>query len=260
MLNRLLGKNVLITGASAGIGEACAYQFAAAGANVILTARRAERLEAVRAAINAKWPSVQVRVAALDVCDRAAVGRVVGSIAGPIDVLVNNAGVALGMEAVADTGDEAIDGMVDTNIKGLLWVTRAVVNVMKGQAAGHIIMLGSIAGLHGYAGGSVYCATKSAVRAICESLRAETNALPIKVTEILPGKVETEFSLVRFAGDREKADSVYRGIDPLVAEDIAETIVFAASRHPRCVLSEVVMLPKGQTEAGITHLRKPGTA
>ncbi|KAJ2713805.1 hypothetical protein H4R19_002067 [Coemansia spiralis] len=256
MFDRLQGKTVLITGASSGIGEACAYQFAASGANVILTARREERLDAVQATISAKWPSVKVLTAVLDVRDQAAVDRVVGLIAEPIDVLVNNAGLALGMDPLADTGNSAIDAMVDTNIKGVLYVTRAAVNRMKTQAGGHIIMLGSIAGLHGYAGGSVYCATKSAVRAVAEAVRSETNGLPIKVTEILPGKVETDFSLVRFGGDQQKADSVYCGIDPLVADDIAETIVFAASRHPRCVLSEIVMLPKGQTETGITHLRK----
>ncbi|KAJ1731116.1 hypothetical protein LPJ61_002686 [Coemansia biformis] len=259
MFDRLRGKNVLVTGASGGIGEACAYQFAAAGANVIITARRGDCLEKVRATINQKWPSVIAHAASLDVRDQTAVESVIGGIPGNlgnIDILVNNAGLALGMDPLSDVSDEAIDTVIDTNIKGLLYVTRAVVRIMKKRMTGHIIMLGSIAGIVGYANGSIYCASKSAVRSISEALRSETNGIPIKVTEIRPGKVETDFSLVRFGGDKEKADNVYRGIEPLSADDIAETIVFAASRHPRCVLSEIVMLPKGQTETGIVHLKE----
>ncbi|KAJ2784850.1 hypothetical protein H4R18_000884 [Coemansia javaensis] len=260
MFARLRGKTALITGASAGIGEACAYQFAAAGANVVLTARRLERLERVRDRIGEQWPAVQVHIAALDVCDRAAVDRVVAGIPaalGGVDVLVNNAGKALGLDAVDAVSDETIDGMIDTNVKGLLYVTRAVLPLMKQQpAGGHIIMLGSIAGVAGYAGGSVYCASKSAVRAISEALRAETNGIPVKVTEIRPGMVETEFSVVRFGGDAARADAVYRGIQPLVADDIAEMVVFAASRPAHCVVSEVVMLPKGQVGVGQVHRKE----
>ncbi|KAJ2308101.1 hypothetical protein IWW55_000631 [Coemansia sp. RSA 2706] len=256
MFERLRGKNVLITGASSGIGEACAYQFAAAGANVILTARRVDRLASVRARIEAEHPTVQVHTAELDVRSQEQVSQVIASIPSAlagIDVLVNNAGLAMGVDPVSDITDEAVDTVVDTNIKGLLYVTRAVVRGMKERGGGHVIMMGSIAGMQGYATGSIYCATKSAVHAISESLRAETIGVPIKVTEIRPGMVETEFSVVRYGGDQNRADSVYRGMEPMTAGDVAESVVFAASRHPRCVVSDVVLLATGQASAGLVH-------
>ncbi|KAJ2001547.1 hypothetical protein H4R26_004081 [Coemansia thaxteri] len=256
MFSRLQGKNVFITGASSGIGEACAYHFAAAGANVILSARRVEKLGKVEAAIHEKYPTVSVQTIELDVRDSAAVTRAVESISGAIDVLVNNAGLALGTENVDWLVDSNIDAVIDTNVKGLLFVSRAVVRRMKEQGMGHIVMMGSIAGLVGYASGSVYCASKGAVKAITESLRAETIGVPIHVTEIKPGMVETEFSVVRYGGDKAKADAVYRGLEPMTADDVAETVVFAASRHPRCVLADVVMLASGQASATLAHRRQ----
>ncbi|KAJ1885993.1 hypothetical protein LPJ66_009848 [Kickxella alabastrina] len=256
MLSRLLGKNVLITGASSGIGEACAYQFAAAGANVILTARRKDRLAEVQQKIHAAWPSVQVHTAGLDVQSSHAVDQAISSIPealSSIDILVNNAGLAMGVDHVSDVADSAIDAMVDTNVKGLLYVTRAVVRGMKARGSGHVIMMGSIAGMAGYQGGSVYCATKSAVHAISEALRAETIGVPIRVTDVRPGMVETEFSVVRFGGDRGRAGEVYRGIEPMTAGDVAESVVFAASRHPRCVVADVVLLASGQASATLAH-------
>ncbi|KAJ2537707.1 hypothetical protein EV175_006643 [Coemansia sp. RSA 1933] len=256
MFARLQGKSVLITGASSGIGEACAYKFAEAGANVVLTARRKARLDLVQQKIATQWPSVRVHTAELDVRDEAAVRQCIAQIPqdlAAIDVLVNNAGLALGTDPVALVTNEAIDAMLDTNVKGLLYVTRAVLPIMKARRKGHVIMMGSIASLTGYPNGSVYCATKSAVHAITESLRAETIAVPIKVTEIRPGMVETEFSVVRNHGDQDKADAVYRGIEPMVAEDVAETVVFAASRHPRCVLADAVLLASGQASATMAH-------
>ncbi|KAJ2371345.1 hypothetical protein GGI05_007839, partial [Coemansia sp. RSA 2603] len=240
---------------SSGIGEACAYQFAAAGANVILTARRSDRLSTVQQKITDTWPTVRVHTATLDVRNSSAVDTLVASLPLdlPIDVLVNNAGLALGVDPVDSLSDSAIDQMLDTNVKGLLYVTRAVLRGMKQRGSGHIIMMGSIAGLVGYPGGSVYCASKGAVRAITEALRAETIGVPIRVTEIKPGMVETEFSVVRFSGDKSRADSVYRGIEPMTAEDVAETVVFAASRHPRCVVADVVMLANGQASATLAH-------
>lgn len=252
MLERLLNKVVLITGASSGIGEACAYQFAAAGASLILTARRTDRLQQVKQKVAQQWPSVGCQTIELDVQSSEQVDKTIGQLA-KVDILVNNAGLAMGVDPLSDVPDQAIDSMIDTNIKGLLYVARAVTRLMKQQRSGHIIMMGSIAGMVGYPNGSVYCATKSAVSAICQSLRAETIAVPIKVTEIRPGMVETEFSVVRFGGDQKKADSVYRGIEPMAAEDVAETVVFTASRHPRCVVSEVVMLANGQASATLCH-------
>ncbi|KAJ2756904.1 hypothetical protein GGI19_000492 [Coemansia pectinata] len=253
MFERLQGKTVLITGASSGIGEACAYQFAAAGANVILGARRIDRLSTVSATIRAKHPSVTVETIELDVRNSKAVDQAVSSISGDIDVLVNNAGLAMGTDTVDNLSDAAIDAVIDTNVKGLLYVSRAVVRRMKQQGGGHVIMMGSIAGIVGYQTGSVYCATKAAVKAITESLRAETIGVPIRVTEIKPGMVETEFSVVRYGGDKEKASSVYHGIEPMTADDVAESVVFAASRHPRCVVADVVLLATGQASATLAH-------
>ncbi|KAJ2662128.1 hypothetical protein IWW48_002024 [Coemansia sp. RSA 1200] len=253
MFARLQGKTVLITGASSGIGEACAYKFAESGSNLVLTARRQPRLDQVKTAIAARWPNVRVDTAELDVRDETAVKRCVAGIP-RIDVLVNNAGLAVGTDPVELVRSEDMDAMIDTNVKGLLYVTRAVLGNMKkhGEEA-HVIMIGSIASLTGYPNGSVYCATKSAVHAITESLRAETIATPVRVTEIRPGMVETEFSVVRNYGDTQKAANVYRGIEPMVAEDVADTAVFAASRHPRCVLADVVMLAGGQASATLVH-------
>ncbi|KAI8324400.1 NAD(P)-binding protein [Martensiomyces pterosporus] len=259
MFDRLKGKNVLITGASSGIGESCAYHFAEAGANVILTARRQERLDKVAAEIHKQWPSVKVHTATLDVRHREEVDRVISEIPSDlagIDVLVNNAGLAMGVDHVSDVSDDAIDTVIDTNVKGLLFVARAVVRIMKARGSGHVIMMGSIAGLSGYPAGSIYCASKHALHAISQSLRAETISVPIKVTEINPGMVETEFSVVRFHGDKGKADNVYRGMEPLAADDIAETVVFAASRHERCVLSDIVLLATGQASATLVHRKE----
>ncbi|KAI9506381.1 hypothetical protein GGI25_005137 [Coemansia spiralis] len=250
MFARLQGKSVLITGASSGIGEACAYQFAAAGANVMLTARRRERLEAVEQKISAQWPTAKVHLAELDVRNQEAVHKCIAGLPRQIDILVNNAGLALGIDPVSELTSDAIDTMIDTNIKGLLYVTRAVLPVM--PKGGHIIMMGSIASITGYPGGSVYCATKSALHSITEALRAETISVPIKVTEIRPGMVETEFSVVRF-GDKDKADNVYRGMEPMTADDVAEAVVFAASRHPRCVVADVMLLACGQASATLVH-------
>ncbi|KAJ2041802.1 hypothetical protein H4S03_000091 [Coemansia sp. S3946] len=241
------------TGASSGIGEACAYQFAAAGANVILGARRVDRLSTVSDTIRSKYPSVTVEAIELDVRNSEAVNLAISSITKDIDVLVNNAGLAMGTDTVDNLSDAAIDAVIDTNVKGLLYVSRAVVRRMKQQGHGHVIMMGSIAGLVGYPTGSVYCASKAAVRAITESLRAETIGVPIRVTEIKPGMVETEFSVVRYGGDKDRASSVYKGIEPMTADDVAESVVFAASRHPRCVVADVVLLATGQASATLSH-------
>ncbi|KAJ1676464.1 hypothetical protein EV182_008153 [Spiromyces aspiralis] len=193
--------------------------------------------------------SIKVHVAQLDIRDSKRVDEVIAALPldfKAIDVLVNNAGLAIGVDEVADVTNEAIDRVIDTNVKGLLYVTRAVLKGMKERGHGHIINIGSIAG-------NVYCASKYAVHAISQSLRAETISVPIKVTEINPGKVETEFSKVRFGGDEVRAAKVYEGIEAMTGDDVAEAVVFAASRHKRCVISDVVMLATGQVSATVVH-------
>ncbi|KAJ1921177.1 hypothetical protein H4219_000775 [Mycoemilia scoparia] len=252
-------KVVLITGASSGIGESCAYLFARFGSHLILTARRKDRLEKVKAKCASINPDIRVYNAELDVRDSESIDRLVESLPqdmASIDILVNNAGLALGMNHVEDNTNEIIDTVIDTNVKGLLYVTRAVLSGMKKRGKGHIINIGSIAGQSGYPGGSVYCASKFAVRAITESLRAETANVPIKVTEIAPGKVETEFSIIRFHGDTTRAAKVYEGTEYMTGDDIAESVVFAASRHERCVVSDITMLATGQVSATVVAPKK----
>jgi NADP-dependent 3-hydroxy acid dehydrogenase YdfG len=239
----LKNKTVLITGASAGIGKACAYAFAKEGANIIIGARRVERLEKVLAI-------------KLDVANRE---EVVKSIAGlnddwkNIDILVNNAGLGRGLNKLYEDNPEGWDEMIDTNVKGLLIVTKEVVKGMIERKDGHVINIGSIAGHQAYPGGSVYCATKHAVRAITESLRMETLEHKIRVSTVDPGMVETEFSDVRFYGDKEKAKNVYKGLKPLTGDDIAETVLFCATRPKHVNINEIIVMPSAQATAMIAH-------
>ncbi|KAJ1680117.1 hypothetical protein EV182_000641 [Spiromyces aspiralis] len=221
----------------------------------VLTGRRDSRLNTVKQKCMQINSSIKVHVAQLDIRDSKRVDEVITALPldfKAIDVLVNNAGLAIGVDEVADVTNEAIDRVIDTNVKGLLYVTRAVLKGMKERGHGHIINIGSIAG-NAYPNGSVYCASKYAVHAISQSLRAETISVPIKVTEINPGKVETEFSKVRFGGDEVRAAKVYEGIEAMTGDDVAEAVVFAASRHKRCVISDIVMLATGQVSATVVH-------
>lgn len=251
----LQNKTVLITGASAGIGKACAYAFAKEGANIIIGARRVERLEKIKNEIEDKY-SVKVLAIKLDVTNRE---EVVTSIAGlndewkNIDILINNAGLGRGLNKVVDDNPEGWDEMIDTNIKGLLIVTKEVVKGMIERKDGHVINIGSIAGHQAYPGGSVYCATKHAVRAITESLRMETLEHKIRVSTVDPGMVETEFSDVRFYGDKEKAKNVYKGLEPLTGDDIAETVLFCATRPKHVNINEIIVMPSAQATAMIAH-------
>ncbi|KAG5643486.1 hypothetical protein DXG03_000874 [Asterophora parasitica] len=259
---RLLGKTVLVTGASSGIGAATAILFARGGANVILVARRADALQKVSDACVAahkesglqqggKFASVQ-----LDVSDKAQVAALWDKVPQDlqdVDVLVNNAGYVLGVEHVGDIADADIEGMFATNVLGLISVTQSLVRKFKAKKAGHVINLGSIAGREAYAGGSIYTATKHAVNAFTGSLLRELVNTPIRVTEIQPGMVETEFSIIRYRGDTGAASKVYEGLQPLTAGDIAEEIVWAAARPAHVNIAEVLVFPVNQASAGINY-------
>ncbi|THU90711.1 NAD(P)-binding protein [Dendrothele bispora CBS 962.96] len=260
--SRLAGKTVIVTGASAGIGAATAVLFAKGGSNVILVARRKDVIDAVAQQCAAahkesglsqggKFATVQ-----LDVSDKTSVASLWDKIPQDlkdVDVLVNNAGYVLGVEHVGTIKDEDIEGMFATNVLGLISVTQLLVRHFKEKKAGHIINLGSIAGREPYAGGSIYTATKHAVHAFTASMMRELVNTPIRVTEIQPGMVETEFSIVRFRGDTSAAKKVYEGLQPLVAEDIAEEIVWAAARPPHVNIAEVLVFPVNQASATINY-------
>jgi len=260
--SRLLGKTVLITGASAGIGAATAILFAKGGSNVILLARRAEALKVVSDACIAahkesglqqggKFAAVQ-----LDVSDQTQVAALWDKVPQDlriVDVLVNNAGFVLGLEHVGQIADADIEAMFATNVFGLISMTQLLIKDFKAKKSGHVINIGSIAGREPYAGGSIYTATKHAVNAFTSSMMRELVNTPIRVTEVQPGMVETEFSIIRFRGDTKAASKVYEGLQPLSAEDIAEEIVWAASRPPHVNLAEVFVLPVNQASATLNY-------
>ncbi len=253
---KLTNKTVLISGASSGIGEACAQAFAGAGANLILCARNTAKLEQLAAALTAQY-GVAVLPLYLDVRDKAAVTRLVDELTGKwrqIDILINNAGLALGLEKLQEGNPDEWDVMLDTNVKGLLYLTRAIVPLMLEQALnGHVINIGSTAGIHAYPGGAVYCATKAAVKFLSDGLRMDVVDQPIRVTNIQPGMVETHFSVTRFRGSQEQADNVYAGIQPLVAADIADIVLYAASAPPHVQICEVTVTPVHQATGGIVY-------
>ncbi|CAE7131910.1 unnamed protein product [Rhizoctonia solani] len=260
--SRLQNKTVLITGASGGIGEATAILFAKAGSNVILSARRTEVLAKVKAACEAahKESGVQAggKFAAikLDVSDKNAVANLWNDVPQElrdVDILVNNAGFVLGVERVGDINPSDIEAMFATNVFGLISITQALIKDFKERKKGHFINIGSVAGREPYVGGSIYCATKHAVSAFTGSLMRELVDTPIRVTEIQPGMVETDFSVTRYRGDKSAADKVYTGLHPLVAEDIAEEIVWAAARPPHVNLAQVYVLPVNQASATLNY-------
>jgi 3-hydroxy acid dehydrogenase / malonic semialdehyde reductase len=246
----LIDATVLVTGASSGIGRACALAFAQAGARLVLCARRRDRLESLRAELESLGaPAVTVE---LDVRDRSAVEAAVTGLSGrfaQIDVLVNNAGLAAGLAPLQDGDPEDWERMIDTNVKGLLWVTRAVVPGMIERGRGHIVNIGSIAGRETYPGGAVYCASKAAVDRITAGLRMDLLGTGVKVSTVDPGMVDTEFSLVRFHGDAERAHDVYEGMVPLTADDVAEAVVWVADRPPHVQVTDVVVFPSAQASA-----------
>ncbi len=247
----LKGKTVFITGASAGIGLACADIFASAGARLILTARREERLREITESIKKKH-NVEAVSYRMDVTDKKDVDSVFNSMPESwksIDILINNAGLAKGVEKIHEGYAENWEVMIDTNIKGFLYVARAITPGMVERKSGHIINLCSIAGHQVYLGGNIYCATKHAVNALTQAMQIELVDTPIRVTAISPGMVETEFSMVRYNGDEEKAKNVYQGLKPLTAEDIADTALFCATRPPHVNINDVIIMPVNQASA-----------
>ncbi len=245
----------LVTGASSGIGEACARAFAGAGAHVILAARRIERVEKLANELRQEH-SVETLPIALDVRDRAAVQAALGGLPerwAPVDILLNNAGLARGLNKVHEGVIDDWDEMIDTNVKGLLYVTRAVLPGMAQRKRGHVINLGSIAGKEVYPNGAVYCASKAAVDFITRGLRMDLCGANVRVTSIDPGMVETEFSQVRFHGDEERAEKVYKGFQPLTAADVAEVILFCVTRPPHINIQDVLLMSTAQASATMTY-------
>jgi len=250
----LVDKTVLITGASSGIGQACARAFAAAGSRLVLAARRRDRLDALASELD-----TEVLPLALDVRDRAAVEAAVEGLPeewAAIDVLVNNAGLAAGWGPVVENDPSDWDRMIDTNVRGLFDVTRVVARGMVARGSGHVINVGSIAGLMPYANGAVYCATKAAVDAFTKALRMDLLGTGVRVSSIDPGLVETEFSIVRFGGDRDRAAQVYRGLEPLTADDVAEAVVWMADRPKHVTAAQLVLLSSDQASATMVSRRE----
>jgi NADP-dependent 3-hydroxy acid dehydrogenase YdfG len=249
----LRGQIVFVTGASAGIGAATAREFAKLGTRVLLCARRKEKLKALEQEL-LQLGAQETFSFELDVRNRDDVEGTIASLPDgwrEIDVLVNNAGLSRGMKKMYQDNVEDWEEMIDTNVKGLLYVTRAVVPQMVERGRGHVINLGSIAGHFAYPNGGVYCATKAAERFISDGLRIDLNGTPVRVTSVDPGMVKTDFSLVRFHGDAERAAQTYANVQPLTAEDVADVIVWVATRPAHVVIQQVVMTPVAQANAFI---------
>lgn len=254
-MNKLENKTVLITGASAGIGKACAEAFADANANLLLAARRIERLNEFAEELVSKH-GIEVKTIKLDVRNNDEVINTLSSLDDEwknIDVLINNAGLARGFSKIYEGKIDDWEEMIDTNIKGLLYVTRHVLPKMVKQQRGHIINIGSVAGHDTYPSGNVYAATKFAVDALTKSIRMDVLDKNIKVSTVDPGLVETEFSVVRFSGDEEKAINVYKGIIPLTAEDIADAVLFCATRAEHVNINEIILTPLAQASPTMVH-------
>lgn len=248
-------KIVFISGSSSGIGKACAYRFAREGARLILCARREEKLGVVAQNLRSEF-GTDIYHFALDVRDRDAVKESIDAIPmdwKSIDILINNAGLARGLSKLHEGSINDWEEMIDTNIKGLLYITRKIVPQMIERGRGDIINIGSIAGHEVYPNGAVYCASKHAVDALTRGLRMDLAGTPLRVSTVDPGMVETEFSIVRFHGNHEKADSVYQGLKPLAAGDIADTVFFCASRPPHVQIAEIVIFPTAQKSSTIVH-------
>jgi len=251
-------RTVLVTGASSGIGAACAHTFAAAGARLVLVARREQRLADLAASLRDDHGTESLTVT-LDVRDRPAVEAALGGLPAPwrdVDVLVNAAGLAAGLAAFQDADPDDWDRMLETNVRGVLSVTRALLPRMLERRTGHVINIGSIAGRGAYPAGSVYCASKAALDRITSGLRMDVLGSGVRVSTVDPGMVETEFSVVRFAGDQERADRVYEGLTPLSAADVAEAVQWVADRPPHVVVADMMLLPIAQAGAGGTQIHR----
>jgi 3-hydroxy acid dehydrogenase/malonic semialdehyde reductase len=254
-MHSLKDKIVFITGASAGIGRSCARAFAAEGARILMCARRADRLKTFAAELKTEF-GVPVHHFGLDVRSQSAVEKAVEGLAKDwkgIEILVNNAGLSRGLDKLHQGCLSDWEEMIDTNVKGLLYVSRAVIPRMVERGSGHVINIGSIAGYEVYPGGNVYCATKFAVRALTKGLRLDLNGTPIRVSEVAPGLVETEFSMVRFHGDTDRAGKVYQGLTPLSPDDIADAVLVCATRPPHVNISLMIVMPTAQASATMVH-------
>ncbi|KTC91061.1 SDR family oxidoreductase [Fluoribacter dumoffii] len=253
-MHDLSNKTILITGASSGIGQACARLCAKHGARLILCARRVERLEALAKELHQLYGKDHY-VLPLDVCDHEQVKKHLGSLPSPwksIDVLINNAGLALDTLPLQQGIEAHWDIMIDTNIKGLLYVTRALIPGMLERGCGHVVNISSIAGHECYPNGNVYCATKHAVHALSKSMRLDMLGKPVRVTEIAPGAVETEFSEVRW-NDKQKAKEFYQDFQPLLAEDIADAVLYCITRPQHVDIEEMTIMPTVQASANHLH-------
>lgn len=249
---------VLITGASSGIGASCARQFAQAGAKLVLVARRDNRLEELAAELKQAFNTESLLVP-LDIRDRATVTSEFSNLPMPwksIDILINNAGLSRGLNKLHQGNIDDWEEMIDANVKGLLYATRTLVPGMVERGRGHVVNIGSIAGRGAYPGGNVYCASKAAVRAISDGLKQDLLGTPVRVTEVEPGLVETEFSIVRFHGDRDRAKTVYEDLTPLTPDDIADVVMFSVTRPAHVNISEVLVVPVDQANATQVHRRR----
>ncbi len=248
-------KIIFITGATSGIGEGCARKFASEGANLILNGRNQDKLNELKVELETDF-GIEVLLLPFDVRDRERAKVAIESLEGKwksIDVLVNNAGLVIGFDKEFEGVLEEWDIVIDTNIKGLLNITRLVTPGMVQRGVGHIINIGSIAGDAAYPGGSVYCATKAAVKILSDGLRQDLVDTPLRVTNIKPGLVETNFSVVRYRGDKDAADNFYKGIKPLSGSDVAESVYFAASAPAHVQVAEILVLATNQATSNVTY-------
>ncbi len=257
-MNRIEGKTAVITGATSGIGKSCARQFAERGANLVLLARREERLEALRDELSETGVNVEVRVH--DVRDRTLANELADDLKergiAP-DILLNNAGLGRGLGTIQEGDIEDWEEMIDTNVKGLLYMTRAILPLMVERDQGHVINIGSIAGLWVYPAGNVYNATKFAVHALNEAMSIDLVGTNVRVSSIDPGAVETEFSLVRFHGDEERAEKIYQGYTPLAPDDVADAVCYVANAPPHVDILQLVMMCTAQRSATVFHKEIP---
>ncbi|OGO94570.1 MAG: NAD(P)-dependent oxidoreductase [Coxiella sp. RIFCSPHIGHO2_12_FULL_42_15] len=253
----LHNKIAVVTGATAGIGRACAEQLAAEGVHLIITGRREDRLTAFAGELQQAHP-INVLPLVFDVRDYSQVKRIFATLPSEwqaVEILINNAGLGLGLEKIQQGDVNDWEVMIDTNIKGLLYVTQQVLPLMLARNAGHIVNLASIASYHVYPGGAVYCATKFAVRALTQGIKLDVHGSDIRVSEIAPGMVETEFSEVRFKGDVQRAAQVYAGMTPLTANDIADTVLFCLTRPRHVNILSIHVNPTDQSSPGLVHRR-----
>jgi len=256
-MSRIAGKRILITGASSGIGAACARRFAAEGAHLTLWARRRDRLETLATELRGAH-AVEVRLAEVDVRDRGAVERAATAelAAGPApDVLLNNAGLASGLSTVQEGDPDDWDRMIDTNLKGLLYVTRAILPAMIARGRGHVVNIGSTAGHMVYPKGNVYNATKFGVKALTEGFNLDVAGTAVRVSSVDPGFVETEFSLVRFHGDAARAAATYKGFQPLSAADVADTISYVVNLPEHVNILDLIIMPTAQRNVYVVDRR-----